>query len=109
MTELQKTAPLWKLAHEARNRGDRAEALVHLEQIQALEPENLEAALEVSANLIELGQLELAAKHLPKDVDGTKHVGRAKYLLGRIHQGHGHIDDAQLAHGTMHTTRTNHH
>ena len=97
MTDQQKTGALWKLAHEARNRGDRAGALVHLEQIQALEPENLEAALEVSANLIELGQLDLAAEHLPKDVDGTKHVGRAKYLLGRIHQGHGRIDDAITA------------
>jgi tetratricopeptide (TPR) repeat protein len=97
MTDQQKTSALWKLAHEACNRGDRAGALVHLEQIQALEPENVEAALEVSANLIELGQLDLAAEHLPKDVGGTKHVGRTQYLLGRIHQGHGRIDNAITA------------
>lgn len=94
MTNQQKTSTLWKLAHEARNKGDREEALVLLEQIQALEPENVEAALEVAANLIELGKLELAIEHLPKDIDGTKHAGRAKYLLGRIHQGQLHLDDA---------------
>ena len=97
MIEEQNTSDLWKLTHKARNSGDREGAVSHLEKIQLLEPENVEAALELSANLIELGKLDLALERHPKDRASGKHLGRAHYLLGRIYQGQLHTDNAIAA------------